>query len=137
MINKMPKVEVTRSMIATFLLGLVAIMLLSAGQTALKAGLNAIGGVSLSDGPMGFLKLFQTPWVIVGFACYGLSSILWLDVLSKLDFSLAFPMVGLTYVFTLLIGRFFFGETVGWERMLGVSLILCGVFFLIRSGTPK
>ena len=133
----MPKVEVTRSMIGTFLLGLVAIMLLSAGQTALKAGLNAIGGVSLADGPMGFLKLFQTPWVIVGFACYGLSSILWLDVLSKLDFSLAFPMVGLTYVFTLLIGRFFFGETVGWERMLGVGLILCGVFFLIRSGTPR
>ena len=96
-------------MIGTFLLGLVAIMLLSAGQTALKAGLNAIGGVSLADGSMGFLKLFQTPWVIVGFACYGLSSILWLDVLSKLDFSLAFPMVGLTYVFTLLIGRFFFG----------------------------
>jgi len=124
-------------MIGTFLLGLVAIMLLSAGQTALKAGLNAIGGISLADGPMGFLKLFQTPWVIVGFACYGLSSILWLDVLSKLDFSLAFPMVGLTYIFTLLIGRFFFGETVGWERMLGVGLILCGVFFLIRSGTPR
>ena len=133
----MPKVEVTRSMIGTFLLGLVAIMLLSAGQTAMKAGLNAIGGISLADGPMGFLKLFQTPWVIVGFACYGLSSILWLDVLSKLDFSLAFPMVGLTYVFTLLIGRFFFGETVGWERMMGVGLILCGVFFLIRSGTPR
>jgi len=133
----MPKVEVTRSMIGTFLLGLIAIMLLSAGQTAIKAGLNAIGGISLADGPMGFLKLFQTPWVIVGFACYGLSSILWLDVLSKLDFSLAFPMVGLTYIFTLLIGRFFFGETVGWERMLGVGLILCGVFFLIRSGTPR
>ena len=133
----MPKVEVTRSMIGTFLLGLIAIMLLSAGQTAIKAGLNAIGGISLADGPMGFLKLFQTPWVIVGFACYGLSSILWLDVLSKLDFSLAFPMVGLTYIFTLLIGRFFFGETVGWERMLGVGLILCGVFFLIRSGTSR
>ena len=133
----MPKVEVTRSMIGTFLLGLVAIMLLSAGQTAMKVGLNAIGGISLADGPMGFLKLFQTPWVIVGFACYGLSSILWLDVLSKLDFSLAFPMVGLTYVFTLLIGRFFFGETIGWERMVGVGLILCGVFFLIRSGTPR
>jgi drug/metabolite transporter (DMT)-like permease len=133
----MQKVEVTRSMIGTFLLGLVAIMLLSAGQTALKAGLNTIGGVSLAAGPVGFLKLFQTPWVIVGFVCYGLSSILWLDVLSKLDFSLAFPMVGLTYVFTLLIGRFFFGETIGWERMLGVSLILCGVFFLIRSGMPR
>ena len=122
-------------MIGTILLGLLAIVLLSAGQTSLKFGLNAIGGVSLSEGVAALFKLLQTPWVIVGFACYGLSSILWLDVLSKLDFSLAFPMVGLTYVFTLLIGRFFFGETVGWERLLGVAFILFGVFFLIRSGS--
>lgn len=122
-------------MIGTFILGLVAIMLLSAGQTSLKFGLNVIGGVSLSEGLAGLFKLIQTPWVVVGFGLYGLSSVLWLDVLSKLDFSLAFPMVGLTYVFTLLIGRFFFGEPVGWERTLGVAFILCGIFFLVRSGT--
>ena len=122
-------------MVGTFILGLVSIMLLSAGQTALKYGLLAIDGVSLSGGLTSFLKLFQTPWVIVGFALYGISAILWLDVLSKLDFSLAFPMVGLTYVFTLLIGRFFFDETIGWERMLGVGFIILGIFFLIRSGS--
>jgi drug/metabolite transporter (DMT)-like permease len=121
-------------MVGTFLLGLVSIMLLSAGQTSIKYGLTVIGGVSLSDGVLGAFKLFQTPWVFVGFVLYGLSAVLWLDVLSKLDFSLAFPMVGLTYIFTLLIGRFFFGETVGWERMLGVGLIIFGIFFLVRSG---
>ncbi len=122
-------------MMGTFLLGLVSIMLLSAGQTAIKYGLNDIGGVDLSDGLMSLFRIFQTPWVIGGFFFYGVSAILWLDVLSKLDFSLAFPMVALTYVFTLLIGRFFFGETVGWERIFGVALILTGVFFLIRSGS--
>ncbi len=129
----MKKLEVTPSMTGTLILGLISIMLLASGQTSLKYGLDAIGGVSLGDGLDGFLKLFQTPWIIVGFGLYGISAILWLDVLSKLDFSLAFPMVGLTYVFTLLIGRFFFGETVGWERILGVALILCGLFFLVRS----
>src|SRR5262245_58453706 len=106
----MRKLEVNSSMMGTFILGLVAIMLLSAGQTSIKLGLNSIGGVSLAEGLGSFLKLLQTPWVIIGFLCYGLSSMLWLDVLSKLDFSLAFPLVGLTYVFTLLIGRYFFGE---------------------------
>ena len=130
----MQKLEVSRPMMGTFLLGLVSIMLLSAGQTAIKYGLNDIGGVDLSQGIMSLFRIFQTPWVIAGFFFYGFSAILWLDVLSKLDFSLAFPMVALTYVFTLLIGRFFFGETVGWERILGVALILTGVFFLIRSG---
>ena len=130
----MQKVEVSPKMVGTFLLGLVSIMLLSAGQTSIKYGLTVIGGVSLSDGVLGAFKLLQTPWVIVGFMLYGVSAVLWLDVLSKLDFSLAFPMVGLTYVFTLLIGRFFFGETVGWERMLGVGFIIFGIFFLVRSG---
>jgi drug/metabolite transporter (DMT)-like permease len=133
----MRRLEVKTSMIGTFVLGLAAIMLLSAGQTSLKFGLNNIGGVSLGEGLAGLFKLFQTPWIVVGFVCYGLSSVLWLDVLSKLDFSLAFPMVGLTYVFTLLIGRFFFHETIGWERLLGVALILGGVFFLARSGAGR
>lgn len=131
----MQKTEVNQRVVGTILLGLVSIMLLSAGQTSLKFGLNAIGGVSLADGVAGIFKLLQTPWIIVGFGLYGLSAVLWLDVLSKLDFSLAFPMVGLTYVFTLLIGRFFFGETIGWERMLGVAFILGGIFFLVRSGS--
>ena len=116
-------------MFGTFLLGLLSIMLLSAGQTSIKYGLISIGGVSLSEGVLGLFRIFQTPWVIAGFAFYGISAILWLDVLSKLDFSLAFPMVGLTYVFTLLIGRFFFGEIFGWERILGVALILAGICF--------
>ena len=126
--------QAARSMTGTIVLGLVSIMLLSVGQTCLKIGLNHIGGVSLADGVAGLSRLFRTPWIIVGFACYGLSSVLWLDVLSKLDFSLAFPMVGLTYALTLLIGRFFFQETMGWDRVSGVGFILLGIFFLVRSG---
>jgi len=131
----MSKTEATSSMVWTFILALISIMLLSGGQTAIKYGLNDIGGVDLSEGMMGLFKLLQTPWVIIGFVLYGVSAIIWLDVLSKLDFSLAFPLVALTYVFTLLIGRFFFGETVGWERILGVVFIIIGVIFLVRSGT--
>ena len=123
-------------MIFTLFIALFAILLLVGGQTLLKVGLNDIGGVSLFDGnPLGsLLGLFRTPWVILGFVCYGISAILWLDVLSKLDFSMAFPMVSLTYVFSLIIGRFIFHETVGLDRVVGVLLILAGLFFVIRSG---
>jgi drug/metabolite transporter (DMT)-like permease len=132
----MIKWEARPQMIFILIVALVAILLLVSGQTLLKVGLNDIGGVSLFDGnPVGsLLGLFRTPWIILGFVCYGISAILWLDVLSRLDFSLAFPMVSLTYVFALLIGRFIFHETVGLERILGVFFILCGLFFVIRSG---
>jgi drug/metabolite transporter (DMT)-like permease len=124
-------------MIFTLLVALIAIMLLVGGQTLLKVGLNEIGGVSLFDGnPVGsLLGLLRTPWIILGFFCYGVSAILWLDVLSKLDFSLAFPMVSLTYVFSLVIGSFIFHETVGLDRIAGVLLILSGLFFVVRSGS--
>jgi multidrug transporter EmrE-like cation transporter len=125
----------TTTEISTIILGLVAIIMLSVGQTSLKIGLNHIGGVSLAHGVASLLKLFHTPWVIVGFVCYGISSILWLDVLSKLEFSIAFPMVGLTYVLTLLIGYFLFQEPVTMDRVLGVGLIVLGIFFLSRSSS--
>ncbi len=123
-------------MIFTLLVALVAIMLLVSGQTLLKLGLNDVGGVSLFGGNLigSLLGLLRTPWIILGFACYGVSSVLWLDVLSKLDFSLAFPMVSLTYVFSLVIGHFIFHETVGLDRVVGVLLILSGLFFVVRSG---
>jgi drug/metabolite transporter (DMT)-like permease len=130
------KSEARSRMLFTLLIALVAILLLVGGQTLLKLGLNAIGGVSLFGGnPLGsFLGLFHTPWIILGFVCYGVSAVLWLDVLSKLDFSLAFPMVSLTYVFSQLIGHFVFHETIGWQRVVGVALILTGLFFVVRSG---
>jgi drug/metabolite transporter (DMT)-like permease len=123
-------------MIFTLVVALVAILLLVGGQTLLKLGLNDIGGVSLFGGnPVGsLLGLFRTPWVILGFVCYGVSAVLWLDVLSKLDFSMAFPMVSLTYVFSLVIGRFVFHETISLQRIVGVLLILGGLFFVVRSG---
>jgi drug/metabolite transporter (DMT)-like permease len=128
--------EARSQMIFTFLVALVAIVLLVGGQTLLKLGLNDVGGVSLFAGdPIGsLLGLFRTPWIILGFACYGISAVLWLDVLSKLDFSLAFPMVSLTYVFSLVIGHFIFHETVGLDRVVGVLLIVSGLFFVVRSG---
>ena len=128
--------EARLQMVFTLLIALVAILLLVGGQTLLKVGLNEIGGISLFEGnPVGsLLGLFRTPWIILGFVCYGISAILWLDVLSKLDFSLAFPLVSLTYVFSLIIGRFIFHETVGVDRIVGVLLILCGLFFVVRSG---
>ena len=123
-------------MFFVLVIAFVSIVLLVSGQTLLKIGLNDIGGVSLFDGnPLGsLLGLLRTPWILVGFVCYGIAAILWLDVLSKLDFSLAFPLVSLTYVFSLVIGHFVFNETVGLSRIVGVFLILAGLFFIIRSG---
>ncbi|NLE75750.1 MAG: EamA family transporter [Chloroflexi bacterium] len=125
-----------KPMVTTLIIAVIAILLLVGGQTCLKLGLNAVGGLSFLHGAVGanLGKMFSTPYIILGFAFYGLSAILWLDVLSKLDFSFAFPLVSLTYVFSLIIGRLLFHETVTWTRVGGVGLIIMGLFLIIRSG---
>ncbi|MGQ9584083.1 MAG: EamA family transporter [Anaerolineae bacterium] len=122
-------------MLVTLLLAIIAILLLVAGQTCLKLGLNAVGGVSFLGGNFreSIAKVLSTPYVLLGFVFYGISAVLWLDVLSKLDFSFAFPLVSMTYIFSLIIGRLIFHETITWERVVGVLCICVGVLFIMRS----
>ncbi len=116
-------------------LAAVCILLVIAGQTLLKLAVLRSGGMPVLEiGIAGLVRKFvAVPYIFIGFALYGVSAILWLDVLTKLDFSVAFPMVSLTYIGTLFVGRFLFNESVGLCRILGVLLICSGVFFVIRS----
>jgi drug/metabolite transporter (DMT)-like permease len=117
------------------MLAAVCIVLVIGGQTLLKLAIVRSGGMAVMDiGIAGlFRKFVAVPYIFLGFGLYAVSSILWLEVLSKLDFSVAFPMVSLTYIGTLFIGRFLFNEPVNLSRVVGVLLICSGVLFVIRS----
>jgi len=116
-------------------LALICILLAAGGQTLMKLAIVRSGGMSVLEiGIAGLVRKFvSAPYILIAFALYAVSSILWLQVLSKLDFSVAFPMVSMTYVGTLIIGRFLFDEPVNLGRIVCVLLICSGVFFVIRS----
>ena len=116
-------------------LAVVCILLVVVGQTLMKLAIVRSGGMPVLEiGIAGLIRKFlSAPYILIGFALYGVSAILWLQVLTKLDFSVAFPMVSMTYIGTLLIGRFMFDEPVNLCRIVGVLLICSGVFFVIRS----
>ena len=122
-------------MVRILALALVSILLLVLGQSLLKYGLVRIGGVNFAGGEIvqGVRAILTSPYLLLGFAAYGVSALLWLDVLSKLEISYAFPLVSLTYVITLFVGRFFFGEVITWMRVLGVLVIIGGVILVARS----
>ena len=58
----------------------------------------------------------------------------YLVAISKLDLSMAYPMVSLNYAIILFISRIFFKENVTPLRWLGVVFIIFGVFLISRSG---
>jgi len=79
------------------------------------------------------LRVLTTPLVFFGLAFYALGAVFWLLVLSKLDLSLAYPMLALTYILIPLAAQFVLGEQVPTLRWLGVGIIFVGVMVVAQT----
>ena len=84
----------------SFALILTGVMLNACAQLLLKAGANAVGHFEFSAAnalPIALKLGTQLP-IIGGLACYVVSVIVWILALSRVDVSLAYPMLSLGYV---------------------------------------
>ena len=75
-----------------------------------------------------------SPGILGGLACYAVSIVLWLAVLSKVQVSIAYPFQALGYVFASLVAWRFLGEGMTLLNVLGLALICAGVAVLSRAG---
>lgn len=117
------------------LLALVSILMSVAAQFALKAGMSSQPVQALLGAPGGLAKfagILLHPWVLSGFVLYGLGAVVWLSVLARWDVSKAYPLVGLGFVLTALVGAML-GEQIGGMRAAGIALICVGVWCVARS----
>jgi multidrug transporter EmrE-like cation transporter len=57
----------------------------------------------------------------------------WVVALSRVDVSLAYPILSIGYVVNALVAMFFLGETVGLMRWAGITVILLGVGLVAQS----
>jgi multidrug transporter EmrE-like cation transporter len=118
------------------LLFLLAGILLNAGaQLLLKAGVARVGpiGIDISTIVPTFGRVFVQAPVVAGLGCYVLSVVLWLVALSRVEVSVAYPMLSLGYVVNAVAAWSLFGESLGPARWAGIALILLGVFVVARS----
>jgi len=103
---------------------LLAVVLGTAAQLFLKAGTNAT--------PVG-LGLALEPRILAGAGCYVVSLVVWILALSKTPVSIAYPMVSLGFALNALLAWWLLGEAVTPMRMLGISIIIVGVYLVARS----
>ena len=122
-------------MTTTILLALICIALIICAQTLMKYGVTQVGGINFTGGQIwdGVRKIFSSPYILIGLFVYAVSAMLWLDVISKLDISLAYPMLSLSYAAAIVIGALLFGEHITWLRVIAVVVICGGVVTLIKS----
>ena len=59
--------------------------------------------------------------------------IVWLGLLSKINFGMLYPLISLSYVFGLFAAKFVFHESVPITRWIGVGIIFIGVFLVTRN----
>ncbi|MFP5299463.1 MAG: hypothetical protein ACLGHL_10795, partial [Actinomycetota bacterium] len=58
---------------------------------------------------------------------FGISALFWLVVLSRVPLSVAYPIVGVSYILIVLLGRFVLHETVPTMRWIGVFVVATGI----------
>ncbi|MDB5055768.1 MAG: eamA-like transporter family protein [Bacilli bacterium] len=111
-----------------FLLVLLNTLLLVCGQFLWKVGLqhNEMGFKSFRAAA----QLILSPYVLGGLAIYGVATVLWLFILSRVELSLAYPIQSLAYIIAVIGAYWVFDEPLSAVKIVGCLLILSGVIFI-------
>ena len=121
--------------LSTFFFLLTGVLLNAGAQLLLKAGVKPLGALSIEASTLlatGARVLTQWP-ILAGLACYVISVGVWLVALSRVEVSLAYPMLSLGYVVNAVAAYWLFGEALGPMRCAGIAIILVGVFVIART----
>ena len=121
--------------LVSFALVLTGVLLNAAAQLLLKAGVKDVGVIQLTPATIwsAGLKLALEPHILGGLTCYVISVVVWILALSRVQVSIAYPMLSLGYVVTAFIAWAFMGEAVNVMRLTGIAVIIVGVFLVARS----
>ncbi len=112
------------------------------GQLSLKHGVMAVSslgtsGITQSLSVRSILTFLLgsagNKFVILGFLCYVISAASWLVILSRVELSLAYPLISIGYILVVVLSKYLFDEPVTSMRIAGTLLVCAGVFLLVRS----
>lgn len=118
----------------SFGLILTGVLLNAVAQLALKASVRDHGAIELTAGALPVvLRLAGEPALWLGLVCYGVSVVVWILALSRVDVSIAYPMLSIGYVVNAVAAWALFGEALTAMRLTGIAVIIVGVFILARS----
>lgn len=121
--------------IGTFGFILTGIFLNAIAQLLLKKGTNAIGAIHLTAEnwfSIGVQLATQLP-IIGGLTCYVVSVVVWIIGLSRVDVTIAYPLLSIGYIVNAIGAWYFLGEIMSLQRMLAIGVIIIGVALLVKS----
>lgn len=118
------------SEVRPLIVAIFSIVLGATGQFLFRLGMMNYGKVTVTGIWRQLGSIILTPAIFLGFMCFGVSSILWLVVISRWELSYAYPLVAFGYVIAILYGTFLLHENLTLTKILGSCLILVGISVL-------
>lgn len=118
-----------------WILILSGVLLNSMAQILLKAAMQKIGPFDFSFQILVSLlpQLLANYYLWLGFVCYGISIMVWLLVLSRVEVSFAYPLVSIGYIINAIAAYCLLNETLSLTRIAGIGVIMFGVLLISRS----
>ena len=113
---------------------LTAAIAFNAGANVLiKVGMKDQKGLFAGGALRAFLNILTNPWAAAGIAGFGIAFVLYSAVLSRLDLSVAYPMMtGGIATGVAIVAALCFGEPLTLFRIGGIGLIVSGIWLLSR-----
>ena len=115
-----------------YILLLIAISLTVSGEVLLKLGMNQVRaevGAFAPNLPV-LIRTFTDWRVVIGFGLIFSGALFWLGVISRADFSFAYPLLALSYVVAMIPARFILHEDVTLNRILGAVIVVVGAIVI-------
>ena len=121
--------------LVTWVLVISGVLLNAAAQLLLKAATRATGEITLSWPGVAAAapELLSHYGSWGGIACYALSVVIWILALSRAPVSVIYPLLSIGYIVNALGAALLFGESLESSKLLGIAVIVLGVYLLTRS----
>lgn len=119
---------------------LISVLLSTVAQIMMKIGMLDLADIDLE--PLSTMEIFThqsvlhvLAWVMFGIACYTVSMIVWIGALSRVELSVAYPMLSLSYplVYVFATHSSRLAEIPTTMRTGGIVLILLGVLLIMST----
>lgn len=113
---------------------LMSVFLGSVGQIMMKSGSDRLGNLTLSPGTLlpDLLRILRIPEFWMALLLFGVSSLIWMKVLSKNELTHAYPLGSMSYVFVMVLSALLLHETLTVNKLLGAMVIVSGIIIMHR-----
>ncbi len=103
------------------------------GQFFLKLGALKLGKVEMGNVLNHVISIIATPELLIGLTCYGLGAVVYILLLTRVNLSVAAPAISLSYIFSVLLGHFWFRESIVFSQLVGLAAISIGVILVVSQ----